>query len=422
MDCSVVLGFLTICSGVVLLQLSKSAKDVPDAAVFKGDLDQVRTVAEQEQPESEPKADTIRGTAALIRRISTSRKRMEEEEAKRVYQERLSSLEPIGEDEQFEWDGIRRRRTTYGSPGPSGSVRKKTLHPPLGLTHFPEEEPERQSDSTDNIENGLERGLIGSIRQRAKSVWPPSHRSHSGTAEAQSPIHPVALTQISIPSSKSEGTPAQSYFGEDSRQGPDPSHVYGLPKGLRKPQDDSSQQAGETVLSPTGSMKSPVSARRQFSFQNVFNRHKEPQVHEPPSHTGPTIRPVTKGTHRSRHGSKDHSRSGSKGATEEERLGLVKGDSSAMLPLPDYVSDDEDWELEGKPNTGITERVMTPSEEKGIEAQYEAFKQRRKQSRASEKVPPVPAKDDRSIKRDKDPKDRKGSGSRGPSPGGSAFI
>lgn len=58
---TVVLGFLQICAGVVLLQLSKSSKDVPDAAVFNGDLDQVRTVAEQEEPESEPKADAIRG-------------------------------------------------------------------------------------------------------------------------------------------------------------------------------------------------------------------------------------------------------------------------------------------------------------------------------------------------------------------------
>ena len=63
------MGFLQICAGVILLQLSKSAKDVPDAAVFKGDLDQVREVAEQEQPETEPKADAIRGTAAIIRAV-----------------------------------------------------------------------------------------------------------------------------------------------------------------------------------------------------------------------------------------------------------------------------------------------------------------------------------------------------------------
>lgn len=50
------MGFLQICAGVILLQLSKSAKNVPDAEVFRGDLDQVRTVAEQEEPEYEPKA------------------------------------------------------------------------------------------------------------------------------------------------------------------------------------------------------------------------------------------------------------------------------------------------------------------------------------------------------------------------------
>lgn len=53
------MGFLQICAGVVLLQLSKSAKNVPDTEVFRGDLDQVRTVAEQEEPEYEPKAGKL---------------------------------------------------------------------------------------------------------------------------------------------------------------------------------------------------------------------------------------------------------------------------------------------------------------------------------------------------------------------------
>ena len=72
---TVVMGFFVICAGVVLLQLSKSAKDVPDTAVFAGDLDQLRTIAEQEQPESEPKADAIRGAAAIVRRFSTARQK-----------------------------------------------------------------------------------------------------------------------------------------------------------------------------------------------------------------------------------------------------------------------------------------------------------------------------------------------------------
>lgn len=112
---TVVMGFLTICSGVVLLQLSKSAKDVPDTAVFSGDLNQVRTIAEQEQAETEPKADAIRGTAALVRRFSTTREKMEIEELKRLRAEKEAErLEAVSEDgqPQFEWDGLRRRRTS----------------------------------------------------------------------------------------------------------------------------------------------------------------------------------------------------------------------------------------------------------------------------------------------------------------------
>lgn len=112
---TVVMGFLTICSGVVLLQLSKSAKDVPDTAVFSGDLNQVRTIAEQEQAETEPKADAIRGAAALVRRFSTTREKMEIEELKRLRAEKEAErLEAVSEDgqPQFEWDGLRRRRTS----------------------------------------------------------------------------------------------------------------------------------------------------------------------------------------------------------------------------------------------------------------------------------------------------------------------
>lgn len=81
---TVVLGFLQICAGVVLLQLSKSSKELPDAAVFNGDLDQIREVASVNEPESEPKADSIRGAAAIIRQLSTKRQHDEQEEVNRV--------------------------------------------------------------------------------------------------------------------------------------------------------------------------------------------------------------------------------------------------------------------------------------------------------------------------------------------------
>ena len=110
-----VMGFLTICSGVVLLQLSKSAKDVPDAAVFKGDLDQIREVSQQEASEIDPKADAIRGTAAIIRRISVSRQKMEQEEAKRFFKEKQEDqLSQPADNEIIEWDGLRRRKTVIG--------------------------------------------------------------------------------------------------------------------------------------------------------------------------------------------------------------------------------------------------------------------------------------------------------------------
>ncbi|KAF4976989.1 hypothetical protein FZEAL_6409, partial [Fusarium zealandicum] len=155
---TVVMGFLTICSGVVLLQLSKSAKDVPDSAVFAGDLDQIHTIAEQEQPESEPKADAIRGTAAIMRHFSSKRLRMEAEEMKRMHEEKMlmETMEPIREGEQpeYEWDGLRRRRTmtmrtgtvssrsrAATSPPPTSPrfsplPRGSQAHPPLGMAYF----------------------------------------------------------------------------------------------------------------------------------------------------------------------------------------------------------------------------------------------------------------------------------------------
>ena len=143
---TVVMGFLQICSGVILLQLSKSAKDVPDAAVFKGDLDQVRTVAEQEEPEYEPRADTIRGGGALLRSISKMRTKRQEEEVKRIHDETMS---PIRENEVVEWDGLRRRKTIV-EPGQTPALqRQRTIHPPLGMSHFPEDDDDRSEASSD---------------------------------------------------------------------------------------------------------------------------------------------------------------------------------------------------------------------------------------------------------------------------------
>lgn len=361
---TVVMGFLTICSGVVLLQLSKSAKDVPDAAVFSGDLNQVRTIAEQEQAETEPKADAIRGTAALVRRFSTTREKMEIEELKRIRAEKEQErLEAVSEDgqPQFEWDGLRRRRTTLGSQYSRQITTPQTFpmtpntgasHPPLGMSHFPTDEELTEQDRP--FSAGLS-SFMGTIRSRATSVLPghPDFRQSSlgsdssnalnlSSNKIQSPMHPVQLTEISVA----------------------PGGAYGVPAGVKTEYDPGSHGSsdsiggherhihfgGETRHTPDNASLAPPtppphaqphSARRQFSFQNVFKRHRDhgnDGAEERPTSSKSTSRPIS---------SRGYSAPHAKTATEEERLGLVKGDSNNPGPgyssapaLPLYEEDD----------------------------------------------------------------------------------
>lgn len=285
---TVVMGFLVICSGVVLLQLSKSAKDVPDTAVFRGDLDQMQTIAEQEQPETEPKADAIRGTAAIVRRISQVRQRMEEKELARLHEERsMETLDPISEDgqAQYEWDGLRRRRTLASStrsravtsPGPHPvpfSPPPQSPHPPLGMSHFPTEEELEEN----NRPNTMFSSLVGTIRSRARTnaSMPPTYGDEEHNAGKQRPpsIRPVPLKEISFPKYDPDEA-GDSYFA-DQRE-------------LALPRNTEYRGASAGSGASLGRTPSPHSARRQFSFQRVF-RNKTP--------------------------SPDN--------TEEERLGLVK--------------------------------------------------------------------------------------------------
>jgi len=205
---TVIMGFLQICAGVVLLQLSKSAKDVPDAAVFSGDLDQVRTVAEQKEPEYEPKADAIRAGGAILRSMSTVRMKKEAEEVKRLLEERMA---PIGENEQVEFDGLRRRKTIV-APGQAPPQRRKTIHPPLGMSEFPDNESMTSHD--------IHPGFFNRLSAR---------RRRSTRQQSQSPSAPMPLTSIS-PSKDSNPAPG-SLDGTS-----DPTcHFYNLPQGLKKP-------------------------------------------------------------------------------------------------------------------------------------------------------------------------------------------
>lgn len=333
------MGFLTICSGVVLLQLAKSAKDVPDSKVFSGDLDQIRTVAEVSEPEYEPRADTLRGGAGIVRAISKVRTKRQAEEAVRIHDERM---EPIQEGEEVQWDGLRRRKTVSSLGGGPGSVsRRKTVHPPLGMSHFPDEISEPDSE--------VHPGFFGRIGKRNHPTQ-TSQRSQRG-------VSPVPLETVG-PNKQDSGD-----------------HVYGLPSGLRRPHDaeDTSYQgsrrrsdghthvqwAGDATddadsrhraTSQTSSLAPPQPPphgasrhppnKRQFSFQNVFHRNR--------GDSDGAERPVSRGalSFASRHSDRDYPTGNS--TTEEERLGLVHGDSHKMLPKfdEDLDGDDEDeWQV-----------------------------------------------------------------------------
>jgi hypothetical protein len=321
---TVIMGFLQICSGVVLLQLSKSAKDVPDAAVFKGDLDQVRQVAEVEEPEYEPRADALRGGSAILRSISKARSDREATEMRKIKEEHM---QPIGEGEQVEFDGIRRRRTIIDPNRPltrNGTiVNTKMAHPPLGMSSFPTYESDDDNDS-------LHPGFFERLRSRGKSTSSRSSAHASGVGmKTLPPIPTDGASEISDKDSYKQN------LAQDTSYKPTDAHIQfaALPHPPASPSTDSLK-----VPRPPANI-----AKRQFSFQNVFGRNRADSTGEASGSRRPTSR---------------HSRKGSGGgktaATEEERLGLVKGDSSNLLPIASHISeeqtvpgytDEQDWAM-----------------------------------------------------------------------------
>ncbi|KAL2850577.1 magnesium transporter NIPA-domain-containing protein [Aspergillus pseudoustus] len=301
---TVILGFLQICSGVVLLQLSKSAKDVPDAAVFKGDLDQIREVATQQEPESEPKADAIRGTAAIIRRLSTPRRNVEAEEARRYFHERQEDhLKPPGEDEIFEWDGLRRRKTVVNEKSPVALRRTPTILPPLGMSRFPDdwEETSQVSNNTQSI--------MDEVRSRASSIlnspWRPIQDEHRH--------EPLPATD--------QNTVSTSYPGPHLN----PNQQSTTPRAISW-----ADQGDQTHIQNQDSthLNAPEPPpHRHFSFQRIFNRSKSPIDHQYQSAStsptrsrspqSPSRRGILRRTHRRIN------------TSEEEQLGLVQGDTVA---------------------------------------------------------------------------------------------
>jgi hypothetical protein len=351
---TVIMGFLQICSGVVLLQLSKSAKDVPDAAVFKGDLDQVRQVAEVEEPEYEPRADALRGGSAILRSISRARSEKEAHEIRKIKEEHM---QPIGEGEQVEFDGIRRRRTVIDPNRPltrSGTVvHTKMAHPPLGMSQFPTDESDDDNDS-------FHPGFFQRLRSRGKSTSSRGSSHVVGTAGVGMKTLPPIPTD-----GTSEVSDKDSYkqtMAQDTSYKPNDAHIQFAalpnPSPLHEHEDSS-----ESLHAP----RPPAHiAKRQFSFQNVFGRNRSESTGEASGSRRPVSRHSRKG-----------SREGKANATEEERLGLVKGDSTNLLPIASHISeevnppgysDEQDWVMPRTQSPGYSP-IRSPPPPRRVETE-----------------------------------------------------
>ncbi len=258
---------------------------------------------------------------------------MELEELRRMREEKLQeTLEAVSEDgttPQYQWDGLRRRRTgtfsSHRTPTPATvHLAPPTPHPPLGWSHFPTDE--ELAEASRPVSPALS-SIMGTIRHRARSVLLPGHpdfrKPSSDASKVQSPMHPVQLTSIAVagsnPTALGDYPPGTSASDDPSRS---TRHVqFG---------HNISDDASDVPPTPPPH----TTTRRQYSFQNMFRRH---QAHAPPG-TSDNNDPSSTDHHptrptSSRHGlrSRGYSNTQARGATEEERLGLVKGDSNNQL-------------------------------------------------------------------------------------------
>lgn len=379
---TLVMGFLVICCGVVLLQLAKSSKDVPDTAIFSGDLDQMRTIAEQEEPESEPRADTIRGGAAIARAISKRRTQRQLDEVKTLNSEHMDS---INEDEPVYFDGIRRRKTVR-APAQTSIRRQKTVHPPLGMSQFPEDHHDDGRSDDGSVETDVHPGFnFSKFMGRRKSAASKAQSTNTPDHEAQTEMKDLE----SGGTMKSQSTVDSNISTHD--------HYVGLPPGLQPihhssdgasdfDQDTSykGQHVGFVGIEPVPSNSSSLMpprppphtssagtgvAKRTFSFQNPlkgFRRHNHEAIStdddledaaDAASLIAEDRRPLSRSAFsyttsaNSRQASytrpftPSDPHSSLQQVSEEERLGLVKGDSASPPSVSRYssVNSDDEW-------------------------------------------------------------------------------
>ncbi|KAF3937045.1 hypothetical protein ABW19_dt0210551 [Dactylella cylindrospora] len=412
---TIVMGFLQICAGVVLLQLSKSAKEVPDTAVFRGDLDQVKIVAEQEEPESEPKADAIRGTAAIIRRMSTVRKQAETREMQQIHEDHLRDIrekDHLSPNVIVEWDGLRRRvsfadnnKTPGGRPRRNTSASQHTRNMGPTLTRLEEMEEGRvssdmmriatqQDDPRSSSEEDLEKDgtIFGKASKRAKDLFVQKSRSQGDLRETE----PVPLDQLTLPDSVTHRKHKKKKSLTSSPEATPKKHTISLiPASPELPWFLGGRSRGDSSAEPPhmslddekyvddGTLRPETAgtqkARRQFSFQGMFSRlgREHHHQHQPvqqddgtdedpnvsPGHLTGTSTPQ-RPKQPSRHQSRDSSKPGSltRIQTEEERLGLVTGDAPSA-----YEDDRSDHDYQNdlsfldEKQRGSSSRSSTPA-------------------------------------------------------------
>lgn len=247
-------------------------------------------------------------------------------------------MEPIGENEQFEWDGLRRRRT-ISSAGDSrgGSVRRqKTVHPPLGMSRFPDDVSEPDSE--------VHPGFFGRIGRR------PASKQSDGASVPLSNVSPTREGRDRAYSSRKSSLRNTVRAIEEEEE----DTSYKSPAGaesqhVRWAHADSVRDRASSKSSSQYPPPNPPGARRQFSFQNPFNRRRDGDEQDEKRATSSGGRSAT---HSFMERTKEYPAGNN--TTEEERLGLVHGDSSKAT-LPRYTemedarsrdrSDSDEWQV-----------------------------------------------------------------------------
>jgi hypothetical protein len=253
-------------------------------------------------------------------------------------------MESIGEGESVEFDGLRRRKTVLDPNRPptrTGTV-IRTVHPPLGMSQFPTEESDSDNDS-------FHPGFFERLRSRGKST---SSRG-SGHTPVSHGVGMRTLPPIPTDGASDQGSDVASYkqtISQDTSYKPLDPHIQFA--DLPDPNFHHERTgSGSSSLAPP---RAPgQTAKRQFSFQNVFSRHRAESTGEASSSRRPTSK------HSRKNSSRDYGNTKTAETTEEERLGLVKSDSPNLMVIPSHGSDEmgppvysDDWGMQRSSSPG----------------------------------------------------------------------